>query len=68
MEDSLAIGGNTNHFDPAAQYEEDAVMEISAFQDDFICLGIPVLAKCCQPSNLTGVKLGKSFLDLLARS
>jgi hypothetical protein len=35
VEDSLPIGGNTNYFDPATQYDEDAVMQIAPFQNNF---------------------------------
>jgi hypothetical protein len=45
--------GNTKHFDPATQHDEDAVMHISPL------LRIPLPAESCQPSDLTGVKLGK---------
>src|SRR5580693_6564699 len=68
VEDSLALGGNTKHFDPATQYDEDAVMQISPFQYDFVRLRIPLLTKRCQPSKLTVVKPGESTLDLFGRS
>jgi hypothetical protein len=68
MEGSFALCRDTKHFDPATQYDEDAVMQIAPFQNDFVFLGIPQLAKCCQPSNLAVVKLGKPCLDLFGRS
>jgi hypothetical protein len=68
VEDSLARGGNTKHFDPATQNDEDAVVQISPLQNNFVRLRIPLAAESCQPGNLTGVKLGKPCLDLFARS
>jgi hypothetical protein len=68
VEDSLALGGNTKHFDPATQYDEDAVMQVSPFQYDFVWLRIPLLTKRCQPSNLTVVKFGEPCFDLFGRS
>src|SRR5580704_15167604 len=68
VENSFALGGNTNYFDPATQYDEDAVMQIAPFQYDFVRLRIPLLTKCCQPSNLTVVKLGEPCFDLFGRS
>ncbi len=47
VEDSLALGGDTKHFDPATQYDEDAVMQVSPFQNDFVRLRIPLLAEPC---------------------
>jgi len=63
VEDSLPIGGNTNYFDPATQSDEDAVMQIAPFQNNFARLRIPLLAKSCYSSNLTIVKLGKPCLS-----
>jgi hypothetical protein len=68
VKDSFAIGSNAKHFDSATQYDEDAVMQISPFQNDFVWLRIPLLAKSCKPSNLSVVKLGKHRLDLFGRS
>jgi hypothetical protein len=50
MEDGLALGGNTKHFDFATQHDEDAVMQISPLQNDFVGLRIPLLAESCSPA------------------
>ena len=41
MEGSLALRGDTMPFDPATQHDEDAVMQISTFQNNFVRLRIP---------------------------
>jgi hypothetical protein len=43
-------------------------MQISPFQNDFVWLRIPLLAKFCKPSNLSVVELGKHRLDLFGSS
>jgi hypothetical protein len=45
VEDSLALGGDTKYFDPATQYDEDAVVPVSPFQNDFVRFRIPLLAE-----------------------
>jgi hypothetical protein len=64
MEDSLVTAGDTNHFDGATQYDEDAVMQISRFENNFMCLRIALPAKRRQSSNLPVVQLGKHRLGL----
>jgi hypothetical protein len=42
MEGSLALRGDTMPFDPATQHDEDAVMQISTFQNNFVRMRIPL--------------------------
>jgi hypothetical protein len=46
-----AIGGNTKQFDLAAQNDEDAVMQISRFQNNLVCLRIALLADSANPAS-----------------
>jgi hypothetical protein len=67
MEDSLAVPGDPNHFDAATQYNEDTVMQVSAFQNHFMSLHIQLPSKGRESGNLPGVEGRKPCLDLFGR-
>jgi hypothetical protein len=47
MEGRFALYGDTKPFDLATHHDEDAVMQIATFENNFVWLRIPLLAKCC---------------------
>src|SRR6266852_625530 len=67
MKDRLDTTGNTNHFDAAAEHNENAATRISPLQNNLKCWGILLPAKCCESSNLPTVQLRKHRLDLFGR-